>query len=69
MQPWRRRDNRPRTNSADPALDESTHVAHEISEAEEPPIPKPIVSVHGRDVHEEDIGPEARNRKPSRRAA
>lgn len=47
----------PRTNSADPALDDSMQVAHDLVEntSTGPPRPKPIVSVNGHDVAEEEI--------------
>lgn len=60
-------DKTPRSNSADPALDESMHLAHDIAEQGEGENDvKPIVSIHGRDVHDDDLEP--KHKRPRKAA-
>jgi hypothetical protein len=58
----------PRVNSADALLDESMVQAHDPSEQEpQAALPKPIISIHGRDVPEDHVEP--RQQHPGRRNA
>lgn len=65
-----RSDRKPRSNSVDPVLDESMYLAHDIAEQGEPEhiVPKPIVSIHGRDVRDEELETRHSRRQPRRAA-